>query len=559
MTSPRQSSFEDLGTSLFDTTFTVLDIETTGGSASADTITEVGAVKSRGGKIIGTFQTLVRPAEPIMASVELLTGISDAMVIDAPPIEEVLPNLWGFLDGSVLVAHNAHFDAGFLEKAFTRYGYSVPFDKAVCTLRIARRLLRGETMNMKLETLAASFGVATRPCHRAFADAKATFEIFHRLLELAGPLGVVTSDDLFAFQRERSKPYLSKIALAARIPRKPGVYKFIDRTGKLLYVGKAKDLRSRVRSYFYGDERQKVSNLISQTAKVEFEKIDSPLGAEVRELRLIQSHQPRFNRRGKDNGKRPAWIRTTEAKVPRFAITSKPQGPEALGPFTSHAGAKAFLEAIQEAAPVPRCTDPAKNPNGCAFGAMGRCLAPCQLKNVAAHRSMIEAVSYDMATSGRLCFESLSDRMQMYSACQRYEEAGVVRDRIDTLTRYLQTRRAIENLRRAGDLVISVALGDDRNEVIAIRDGRLVSADVNATGADPLPLFIACEGPSGDPAHHDAETLLIHRYLLKVGSQGARVEHCTGVWAESIERPPTLALQPVGKVDKHVERFARSA
>ncbi|MGH2690171.1 MAG: exonuclease domain-containing protein, partial [Actinomycetota bacterium] len=201
-----QRTLDDLGTPLFSTTFVVLDLETTGGSPTGDAITEIGALKSRGGEVIGTFHTLVSPGRPIPASIQVLTGIGDATVAGAPPIEAVLPSLWEFLDGAVLVAHNARFDASFLAAAFARHGYRVPFRRTVCTLRLARRLLAGETRDLRLETLARHLGAAAEPCHRAFPDARATLDVFHRLLELAGPVGVLTCEDLLVFSRTGRAP-----------------------------------------------------------------------------------------------------------------------------------------------------------------------------------------------------------------------------------------------------------------------------------------------------------------------------------------------------------------
>jgi DNA polymerase III subunit epsilon len=158
-----QPSFDQLGTPLIDVTFVVLDLETTGLSPGADRITEVGAVKVRGGEVIGELQTLVHPGRPIPPAVTAVTGITDAMVRDAPRIEAVLPTVLRFLGDAVLVAHNASFDVSFLRAAVEAQG-GRPFQPTVVdTARLARRLVADEVRDRRLGTLARHFAQPHRP------------------------------------------------------------------------------------------------------------------------------------------------------------------------------------------------------------------------------------------------------------------------------------------------------------------------------------------------------------------------------------------------------------
>src|SRR5215216_4089030 len=169
-----QGRLDDLGTPLLDVEFVVLDLETTGGSPAHDRITEVGAVKIRGGEVLGTFHTLVNPEVPIPPLISALTGITNPMVADAEPIEVVLPCLLEFLGGAVLVAHNASFDRRFVQANLERHGYQRLVNRVVCTARLARKLLpRDEVPNVRLATLAAYLGATVTPCHRALTDAQA--------------------------------------------------------------------------------------------------------------------------------------------------------------------------------------------------------------------------------------------------------------------------------------------------------------------------------------------------------------------------------------------------
>lgn len=527
-----QRSFEDLGTPLFETTFAVVDLETTGGSPEDDAITEIAALKSRCGQLMATFHTLVRPGRAIPASIKLLTGIDDALVAGAPEIETVLPSLWEFLSGTVLVAHNARFDASFLAAAFGRHGYETPFRKCVCTLRLARRLLQGETRDLRLQTLAASLGLGALPCHRALPDARAAFDVFHHLLELAGPLGVLTLEDLVAFTRVGRRPDLSKLALTARLPRLPGVYRFLDPAGRVLYVGKAKNLRSRVRSYFFGDERPHIAGLVAQTARVEAEPLPAELAAEIRELQLIRLHQPRYNRRGRRRAS-PAWIRVTSGEIPRVILARAASQSTAslLGPFASRAAAGPVLEALQAALPIPRCTDPRRYPAGCAFGEMGHCLAPCLPEGRPAHAALVGRLRQQISDGGGVVFGRLEARMHDLADRERYEEAAGIREGIRALAAAIERRRMLRTLRAAADLVVCLPLREGLVEVAAIRRGRLRRCwrSLGPPAFDPADLFPPeppQEAREPSPASVD-ELAAVWRFLTRA-ARGGWVAWCSG-------------------------------
>ncbi len=493
---PSQVSFADLGTPLYETTFVVLDIETTGGSPSADAITEVGAIKCEGGVVTGTFQTLVRPEEAITGFVELLTGITNNMVAEAPPIEEVLPSLWEFLRGTVLVAHNARFDASFLAAAFARHGYTVPFRRTVCTLRLARWLMKGETRDMKLETLSRMIGTASIPCHRAFPDAQATFEIFHRLLEMAGPHGVLTLEDLIAFTRARSRSDPGKIALAARVPRVAGVYKFLDKQGAVLYVGKSKNMRARVRSYFHGDSRTKVSGLLQLAAKIDWERCETEIAAQVRELVLIRQHNPPFNRQGKKRSG-PVWIAEELTPEPRLKIVRSAPDSPLLGPFRSQKAGREVTEALMR-----------DGPPWDIQGALSR----------------------------------LTDRMGLYARTEHFEQAAATRDMIEAVLAASQRAELIRTFIQLGDLLVFVPSGD-MCEVTAIRQGRLVDSGMHPASSIPNPKWLFVDAPE----HRDRtwvtheeleEMLLLDSYIRRTGALGGWVQAATGRLLPLVSREP---------------------
>ena len=242
-------------------TFVVLDLETTGGSAESAEITEIGAVKISGGEIIGEFQTLINPQTPIPAFISLLTGITDPMVATAPSISEALPTFFEFCgseSSTYLVAHNAPFDISFLKAAAEKSGRSWPKYKTLDTAKIARRVLtKDEVPNNKLSTLAPYFGAISEPNHRALADAKATVDVFHGLIDRLGSFGVKTIEDLIDFSHRLTPAQQSKRHLLEGLPKEAGVYIFRDSKDQALYIGTSKNIAQRVRNYFSSSEARK--------------------------------------------------------------------------------------------------------------------------------------------------------------------------------------------------------------------------------------------------------------------------------------------------------------
>ena len=198
-----QSSIQEIGTPLHSTTFVVLDLETSGGAPHRGAgITEIGAVKIRGGEVIDTFSTLVNPGHPIPSYITTLTGIDDALVNDCPPIEHVLVDLLEFLGPieNVFVAQNAPFDLSFIKAALSLHGHEWPAYRVLDTAIIARRALtRDEAPNCKLATLAEIFGAEIKPNHRALDDAQATVDVLHGLFERLAGFDVYTVEEALSF------------------------------------------------------------------------------------------------------------------------------------------------------------------------------------------------------------------------------------------------------------------------------------------------------------------------------------------------------------------------
>ncbi len=457
-----QPSFDDLSTPLFDVTFCTLDLETTGGSPADCAITEIGAVKHKGGDVLGTFQTLVDPGLPIPPSITVLTGITEAMVMDAPRIESALPAFLEFIGDSVIVGHNVRFDMSFLNAAALENGYGRLTNKTVDTAALARRLIRPEVRNLRLKTLAAHFRSPTKPNHRAFEDARATAHVLHALLERVGTLGVTNLDDLLQLPTARGSAHFSKISLTEHLPRQPGVYIFRDKSGTPIYVGKASNLRARVRQYFYGDTRRRIADLVRDLDTLDHIVCETGIEAEVTEVRLIHAHKPRYNRRSRPP-KASHFVKLTKERYPRLSIVRavREDGLLYLGPFRSKRQADLVVAALWDACPIRRCrTRPASRSGTCATAQMGVSMCPCDGTLAASeYGAVVDQLVTGVTQDPGLLLTPLAEKMQRFSLEQRFEEAAWIRDRHDALAIAIQRRQAWTALVEAGLIELEDSAG----------------------------------------------------------------------------------------------------
>ncbi|MEP7035742.1 MAG: DEDD exonuclease domain-containing protein [Dermatophilaceae bacterium] len=538
-----QGTLDELGTPLAEVTFVVVDLETTGGSPAGANITEVGAVKIRGGQVLGEFQTLVNPAGPIPAFISVLTGITNQMVADSPGIESVLPTFLEFARGSVLVAHNAPFDISFLKAAASQTGHPWPPFRVVDTAHLARQLVsKDEAPNRKLGTLATLFGATTTPDHRALQDARATVDVLHALISRVGSLGVVTLEELSTFSSRVSSAQRRKRHLAEGLPSAPGVYLFKDSKGSVLYVGTSQDIRRRVQTYFTASEqRSRMSEMVGIAASVTPVVCETTLEAQVRELRLIALHKPRYNRRSR-NPERAPWVKLTVEPFPRLSIVREviADGARYFGPFGSRLVAQSAIAAIHEVLPLRQCNrrlSASARSADCVLAQMGRCGGPCAgLQSVEEYATVVEQAAAIMGGDSREVVDALRKRMSILSGEERYEDAGAVRDRLLHLVGGAARVQRIEPLANSAEIVAARAAPEGGWEIISARFGRLAGTTLVPRGADPTPYIEAMvasaenvnRSPGPAPSASPEETEKILRWLE---SAGVRIVSIDGQWA----------------------------
>jgi DNA polymerase-3 subunit epsilon len=396
---------------LDEAAFVVFDLETTGLSAQRDRICEIGAVRVQGLELVDSFQSLVNPGVALPGPVERLTGLRTEELRRAPPVRTVLPRFLAFVGDDLLVAHNAGFDQRFLERELlVREGRRLS-EPPLCTAALARRLLEGRLRRVGLASLAHFFGVGTTPCHRALPDAEATAEVLLCLIGLAQELGARRLSELRSLAAPRRRRVYGKRALARRAPARPGVYLFRDKHDQVLYVGRARDLRARLRSYFRSErQRPSVEAALLALERIEWRVLGSELEAALEELRLIRELSPPANSRSrrKEHG---FYLRPRGEEL---VVTTQPTG---LGPLTSRRQASLAARALACSTAEER-------------------------------ERLLEGAP----------LQRLRERLAHLAESLRYEEAARLRDRLEALERVIDRLRRLEELRDLEACLIAPAV-----------------------------------------------------------------------------------------------------
>lgn len=529
-----QLSLDSIGEPLHATTFVVVDLETTGGSPATSAITEIGAVKTRGGEVIGEFQTLVDPGMSIPPMIVALTGITDAMVLAAPRIEVVLPGFLEFLGDAVLVAHNARFDVGFLKAACRAHDYRWPGNEVVDTVLLARRATtKEEAPNKKLSTLARVFGTRVTPNHRALEDARATSEVLHGMLERLARFGITHREDLDALRNPVPEALRKKAPMADGVPQAPGVYVFRGPRGEHLYVGTSKNLRTRVKTYFTrGEQRRSIREMLELAVGVDTYVCATDLEARVLELRMIAQHRPRYNRRSV-RPERTAWLALTDERYPRLKVMKSADGEGALlGPVRGGARAAAVVEAVQHATSLRTCTTrltvtPRPQARACLLKDLGRCAAPCVEGAATGYEEDVATARAALSDDPSPVVEALAAAIDDHAERLDYERAAHLRDGVSGVVEGMMRTQRLAALRRVK--IVAVRRHGNAFDVVCISHGILSGSARVATGVWAAADALRAEWDEAPEWATAEEREMAARWLE---SEGVRVLHVEGEWAQ---------------------------
>jgi DNA polymerase-3 subunit epsilon len=460
---------------LEDAELVVFDLETTGLSAKTCRMCEIGAVRVRALELVDTFETLVNPGTALPALVSALTGIGQDDLRRAPRVELALRRFLDFARDAPLVAHNARFDVAFLDREVQQLTGRRCAAAVLDTVWLARRLLAGRSDRFSLRQLAHFFGVSAQPCHRALPDALATAEILVSLIGLAQERGARTVGDLVGLAAPRARRLGAKRSLVAGAPSTPGVYRFLDRNGTVLYVGKARDLRARLRSYFSGArQRPAVEAALGALERVEWTALGSELEAALEELRLLRELRPPANARA--------------ARPERYVYLSR--------------GEKGW-----RAVPEPGPLGPLRSRRRAGLAA----------------RALDGHEGDDPAAA----VPPLRARLARLARDLRFEDAARLRDRLGALEEAVERVRELDRLRQARVCILAPAGRPGFRRLFLVAGGRVAGTRTlpeGAAGALELRSVLAEVAshagtvPSYAPEHAD-ELLVVAGFLRKPGPE----------------------------------------
>lgn len=325
-----------------------IDLETTGMTAARDRVTEVGVVRVECGHVVEEWSTLVNPGCPIPAEIQGLTGITSAMVADAPPFEAIADEVRARLEGAVFVAHNARFDFGFIKHEYARLRQSFTA-RVLCTAKLSRRLYPEERRH-NLDALVDRHRLPAEHRHRALGDARLLFH-FLEAVERDHPAATVEAVIERILKTPSLPPQLPPDALSG-IPDEPGVYFFYGLNELPLYIGKSIGLRDRVASHFSGDYRNANDlRLSSEIQRIEWRTTAGELGALLLEARLIRDRMPLHNRQRRRHEETCALVLESTPGRPRYVTNAALTDPDSglvHGPFSSRRAARESLRSLAD-------------------------------------------------------------------------------------------------------------------------------------------------------------------------------------------------------------------
>jgi len=445
--------------------FVVVDLETTGLRPGSSRICEIGAVRVRELELEEEFELLVDPGMPVGPVITALTGLRDSDLRGSPHPAIAVRRFLEFAGDAVLVAHNARFDLSFLDRETERSTGARLAGPVVDTVGLARRLLAGRTSRAGLTSLAQFFGTAAQPCHRALPDAKATAEILVQLIGLAQERGALTVADLVDLAAPRVRKVYAKRSLAFGAPTTPGVYLFRDAHDNVLYVGRARDLRARLRSYFRTDrQRPAVESALAALERIEWRVCGSELEAALEELRLLRELRPPANARN-SRPDRYVYLRRRGDSV---VCSSK---PSPVGPLKSRARARLAARALR--------AEEAERPE--------------------------------------LALPRLRARLRELADCRRFEDAGRLRDRLAAVEDVVRTMERLERLRRTRCCLVVPSAEPGFARGVFVANGRIADVRTLASTVEVEAGLAAAALPA--PAELQAEEidelLLIGTFLRR--------------------------------------------
>ena len=421
--------------------FSVLDVETTGLSARENHVIEIGIVKIKNLKIASKFQSFVNPGCKIPYFITQFTGITDEDIIDAPFFSELADKIENVIGDSVISAHNLSFYDSFLKYEFFRTGREPLSNHKICTLKIARRLYPS-LKSKSLSSITQYLRLKNFNAHRALADAEVTARALIKMIKkLKKDEGIETLDELHSYQsrvatRGRLKIKKNLNNDVSSLPNAPGIYYFLNKKNEIIYVGKAKALGERIKTYFSPTASKKAKKIVRQASKLKTEITNSELTALLTEAETIKLFNPKHNSQLKKYGNK-YFIRINKThNYPNLEISNHFDfdGNDYFGLFISRKRADKVMEMIDKTFTLRECTDKEfSKKKKCFLADIERCTAPCIKTKDPDYSDELEKVYEFLNGKNQTALDRLLHKMKDYSSKQKYEKAAEVKELVDLI------------------------------------------------------------------------------------------------------------------------------
>jgi DNA polymerase III subunit epsilon len=460
--------------------FCIVDVETTGLSPRTNNIIEIGIVKISGSKIVDRYSSFINPGRNIPYYITALTGISDEDVYDAPFFDDIAYDVKNFLTGSILSAHNLAFDYSFLRREFSASGFDFDIKEKLCTMRLARRLFPMEK-SKSLGNMCLLLKVNNSKKHRAIGDAEAAANILLKMISLLKTEhGIKTAAEVIAFQtipkkEKKAKAHKKVAEEVSYLPDAPGVYYFLNSKNEIIYIGKAKSLKERIRNYFSPGAPRKAKKIISQARNLKIQITNSELTALLYEAEMIKLIKPKHNSQLKKYGNKYFLRVLLSHPFPSLEITNSFDfdGNDYFGLFISRTKAEIIFDILQKTFALRECSDIEFNKKRrCFLADIERCTAPCISNENDEYNSELGKVYEFLYGKDQFAVTRLLNKMKDYSARQKYEKAAEIKGIIDMILAQTHKSSLIAEPVNNANVLFEINEGFGRDYILMIQ-GRI--------------------------------------------------------------------------------------
>lgn len=424
-----------------DAEYCIVDVETTGLGPMTNNIIEIGLVKVVCGKIIDRYHSLVNPGRDVPYYITSLTGITNEDVYNAPFFEDIASEVCSFFSNNIITAHNLSFDKSFLRREFINCGREELPNLSLCTLKMARRLYPA-LRSKSLGNVCKHLHIINRDAHRALADAEVTAHLLIKMLkEVKEGHKINFVDELIKFQAIPKNQLNKSVKIKKKLgedvsilPDAPGIYCFLNAKNEIIYIGKAKSLKDRVKSYFSSAAPRKARKIVKQASRLKIQITNSELTALLTEAEMIKVVNPRLNTMLKRYGNKYFLRVTVNHQYPAIEICNyfDFDGNDYFGLFISRNKAVQIHELIQKAFALRECDDKEFDKGKkCFLAEIERCTAPCINNDKAVYLAELEKVYEFLYGKNQFALNRLINKMKEYSDLQKYEKAAETKELVD--------------------------------------------------------------------------------------------------------------------------------